>query len=78
VQVSSRRSEADAQAAFRSLQSKFPDQLGGRQPVIRRVDLGEKGIYYRTMVGPFGSSDEAKQLCEQLKAAGGSCFIQRI
>jgi len=78
VQVSSRRSEADAQAAFRSLQSKFPGQLGGRQPLIRRVDLGDKGIYYRTMVGPFGSPDEAKQLCEQLKAAGGSCFVQRI
>lgn len=78
VQVSSRRSEADAQAAFRSLQSQFPDQLGGRQPLIRRVDLGEKGIYYRTMVGPFGSSSEAKQLCEALKAAGGNCFIQRI
>jgi hypothetical protein len=78
VQVSSRRSEADAQAAFRSLQSRYPDQLGGRQPLIRRVDLGEKGIYYRTMVGPFGSSEEAKQLCEALKAAGGNCFIQRI
>lgn len=78
VQVSSQRSEADAQATFRSLQSKFPDQLGDRQPLIRRVDLGDKGIYYRTMVGPFGSSDEAKQLCEALKAAGGTCFIQRI
>jgi len=78
VQVSSRRSEADAQASFRSLQSRYPDQLGGRQPLIRRVDLGEKGIYYRTMVGPFDSSEEAKQLCEQLKAVGGSCFIQRI
>jgi hypothetical protein len=78
VQVSSRRSEADAQAAFRSLQSQFPGQLGGRQPLIRRVDLGEKGIYFRAMVGPFGDSDAAKQLCEELKAAGGSCFVQRI
>lgn len=77
VQVSSQRSEADAQAAFQNLQGKFPNQLGGRQPLIRRVDLGEKGIYFRAMVGPLGSSNEASELCSSLKAAGGSCLVQR-
>jgi SPOR domain len=77
VQVSSQRSEADAQAAFHSLQSKFPSQLGGKQPLIHRVDLGAKGIYFRAMVGPFGSSEEASQFCSNLKAAGGTCFVQR-
>ncbi len=77
VQVSSQRSEADAQAAFHSLQTKFPSQLGGKQPLIHRVDLGAKGIYFRAMVGPFGSSEEAGQLCASLKAAGGQCIVQR-
>lgn len=76
VQVSSQRSEADAQAAFRALQGKFPAQLGGRQPVIRRADLGAKGIYFRAMV-VVGSNSEAGELCSSLKAAGGSCIIQR-
>jgi cell division septation protein DedD len=78
VQLSSRKSEADAQAAFRSLAAKYPGQLGGKQPLIRRVDLGQKGVYFRAMVGPFGSSEEAGKLCSSLKAAGGSCFVQRI
>jgi SPOR domain len=77
VQVSSQRSEAEAQAAFRDLQAKYPNQLGGRQPVIYRVDLGAKGTYYRTMVGPFASSGAAGDLCSSLKAAGGQCLIQR-
>jgi hypothetical protein len=77
VQVSSQRSEAEAQAAFRSLQAKFPDQLGGRQPYIHKVDLGSKGTYYRAMVGPFANASEASQLCSNLKAAGGQCLIQR-
>ena len=77
VQVSSQRSEAEAQAAFRSLQGKYPTQLGGREPIIRRADLGSKGIYYRTMVGPFASGSEANQLCQSLKSAGGSCLIQK-
>lgn len=77
VQVSSQRSEADAQAAFRSLQAKYPGQLGGKQPLIHRVDLGAKGIYFRAMVGPFASGGEAGELCGSLKAAGGSCIVQK-
>jgi hypothetical protein len=77
VQISSQRSEAEAQAAFRGLQSKFPSQLGGRQPMIHRVDLGAKGIYFRAMVGPFANANEAGELCTNLKAAGGSCLVQK-
>jgi len=76
VQISSQRSEAEAQAAFQALQGKFPNQLGGRAPFIKRVDLGDKGIYYRAMVA-VGSSGEASELCSSLKAAGGSCIVQR-
>jgi SPOR domain len=77
VQVSSQRNEADAQASFRALQSKFPAVLGSRSPVIKRADLGDKGVYYRAMVGPFGSPDEASQFCGSLKTAGGQCVVQR-
>jgi hypothetical protein len=77
VQVSSQRSEADAASAFRSLQGKYPSQLGSRQPIIRRADLGSKGVYYRAMVGPFASASQASELCESLKSAGGSCLIQK-
>ena len=77
VQVTAQRSEADAQAAFRSLQAKYPSQLGGQQPLIKRVDLGAKGIYYRAMIGPYGSSGEASSACSSLKAAGGACIVQR-
>jgi hypothetical protein len=77
VQVSSQRSEADAQASFRALQGKFPSVLGSRAPVIKRADLGGKGVYYRAMVGPFGSYEEASQFCGSLKSAGGQCVAQR-
>jgi hypothetical protein len=77
VQVSSQQSEEEAQSSFRALQAKYPNLLGGRQPIVRRADLGAKGIYFRTMVGPFASSDEAGDLCTKLKAAGGSCIVQK-
>jgi len=77
VQVSSQKNEADVQASYRALQNKFPAALGSRPPVIKRADLGAKGIYYRTMVGPFGSTEEAAQFCGNLKSAGGQCVIQK-
>jgi hypothetical protein len=75
VQLSSQKSEAEAAASFRSLQAKFPDQLAERSPIIRRADLGSKGVFYRTMVGPFVSAQEASQFCASYKAAGGQCVV---
>ena len=77
VQISSQRSEADAQASYRALQNKFPSVLGSRAPLIKRADLGDKGVYYRAMVGPFASSEEAAQVCGNLKTAGGQCVVQK-
>jgi hypothetical protein len=34
VQVASEPSAADAHAVFRTLQAKFPNQLGGREPIV--------------------------------------------
>jgi len=77
VQVTSQRSEAEAQTAFRSLQVKYPGQLGGRHPIVRRADLGAKGTFYRALVGPYASMEQAAGVCSSLKAAGGNCIVQR-
>jgi len=77
VQVTSQRSEAEAQTEFKALQSKFPSQLGSRQPIIHRAELGDKGTFYRALVGPFASSEAAAAMCSNLKAAGGSCIVQK-
>jgi cell division protein FtsN len=76
VQVSSQPSEGVAQASYRTLQTKFPAVLGGHDPVIKRAELGDKTVY-RAMVGPFGSREEALQLCTTLKSAGGQCFVPK-
>jgi hypothetical protein len=77
VQVTSQRSEAEAQTAFSALRAKFPGQLGGREPIVRRADLGDKGVFYRALVGPFASMEQAAGICSSLKAAGGNCIVQK-
>jgi hypothetical protein len=77
VQVLSQRNEEEVQSSFRALQAKYPKLLGGREPMVRRADLGAKGVYYRAMVGPFVSAEQANELCSSLKAAGASCIVQK-
>jgi SPOR domain len=77
VQLTSERSAAEAHASFRALRAKFPNQLGGREPIVRRTDLGAKGIYYRASIGPFVSMKAAARVCSSLKAAGESCLVEK-
>ena len=77
VQVSAQRSEARAQASFRLMQSKYPSGFKDRSPIIKRSDLGAKGVIYRAQVGPFASAADAVQFCSGLKAAGGECVVQK-
>ena len=78
VQLTSQKSESEAQSSYRALQAKYPAVLGDRQPVIRRADLGEKkGVYYRAQIGPFATAEKANEFCSSLKSAGGQCIVQR-
>jgi hypothetical protein len=77
VQLFSGRSESEAWDQFRSLQAKYQGVLGDREPIIRRADLGDQGVYYRAQVGPFPTVDQANEICGNLKSAGGQCIVQR-
>jgi hypothetical protein len=89
VQLTDAKSESDAQSEFRSLQAKY-SVLNGRQPVLRRMDeglggrvrgfspdKGERGVFFVAAVGPFGAKGEADQVCDQIKAAGGTCYVYK-
>ena len=78
VQIAARNDQDAAMAAFASLQQKYAGVLGNHSPSVRKVDLGEKGVWFRLLVGPIESKGEADQLCEQLKTAGmKSCFARK-
>jgi hypothetical protein len=76
VQISSQTSEAEAHTSFRTLQTKYPHELGDRDALIERGDT-PNGVRYRALVGPFASMTDAQQFCTKYKAAGGDCFARR-
>lgn len=77
VQVASLRSQAEAEATYALIKAKNNTILSPFRSDIVRVDLAEKGIYYRARVAGFGSRADASTVCDRLKAAGQSCFVAR-
>ena len=47
-----------------------------KTPDVQEADLGDKGLWYRAVVGPPGSRDAASAVCSQLKTAGhAGCWV---
>lgn len=77
VQISSQRSRDAAEQSYANQKRRFPQILGSLALSIQEADVGGKGTYYRARVGPWATRDEAIQVCEQLKAAGGDCLVTK-
>lgn len=74
--LASQKTRMDALKMFADLQQKYGDVLGTKTPDVQEANLGDKGMWYRAVVGPPGSRDGASSLCTQLKAAGyNGCWV---
>jgi len=72
----SRQSNMDALKSLADIQQKYPGVLQGRAADVREANLGEKGVWYRVVVGPPASRQTANTVCGELKAKGyGGCWV---
>lgn len=72
----SRQSHMDALKSLADIQQKHPGILQGKAADVREANLGEKGVWYRVVVGPPGSREMANSVCGRLKSEGYSgCWI---
>lgn len=74
VQVSSQRSAEAAQQSFNTMRNRF-SALQGRAMSIQRANVNGE-TYFRVRVQTSSRAD-AGQLCSNIAAAGGSCFVTR-
>lgn len=78
VQIKSSQDEKAATRELQSLNDKYSVVLGGTQLITKTVDLGDKGVWFRTMAGPLSSKEAASDLCTKLKGAGlAACLVQK-
>lgn len=77
LQIGSYKSQADAEAAWKSYKTRHAGLLSGYSDNIQQADLGEKGTWYRLRIGGFSDKEVATALCDRLKADGGACIPGR-
>lgn len=70
------RSETEAASEWRRIAGRYPDALGGLSFQVAKVDLGEKGIFYRVQ-GSGADETRAKSICAQLRAQNTGCVVVR-
>jgi hypothetical protein len=79
VQLVGDRSEMNAMASYNLLRKKHESILGSQKPVVVRTMLGKSliPIWHRIRI-EADSREAAEVLCSRLRAAGGSCLVERI
>lgn len=65
VHFTSYKDRASAERDLKRVQG-----LAGREGYVAEVELGEKGVWYRVMVGTFETAEQAKAVREELAAKG--------
>ncbi len=76
VQVAAPSSVEEARALIDSLRARYPNDLASQWATILPVTL-PKGTFYRVVIGPLPSEQQASQLCSKLRSQGTECFIRR-
>jgi hypothetical protein len=76
VQISASNTREEATAALRAAQARYADVLSGRHSQVKQKKSAENATVYAAQFGPFSSRTEAAELCQRLKSAGGTCFVQ--
>ena len=77
VQLVGSSSDTTALAVYRRLQERYASILGGREPRVLHHGLARGSMGWARIHVGAESHTGAEKLCAQLRAAGGSCTVQR-
>lgn len=73
IHLASYRKPESAEVGWRQISAQFGPALQGLKPIVKRVDLGAKGIYYRLHAGILADPKQAYAVCQRLKQRGAYC-----
>lgn len=77
AQLGSIKEESRIVHEWMRLQEANPDYLKGRAPIIEMANLGDRGTYYRILVGPFKNFERARTFCSALRKQKQSCLVKK-
>lgn len=74
LQIFSTKNKQAAEIEKAKFEKKFAKELKGLKTALNRVDLGDKGIYYRLQVGHFKTPNSAENFCILVTDKKTGCF----
>jgi cell division septation protein DedD len=74
IQLAAVKTEQAAAAEWARIERANPE-LAALSMSTTRVDLGDKGIFYRIQAGPLSDSAAAERLCAELKQRKQGCIV---
>lgn len=77
VQIASFRSQADAESAWLTFQTRFSSIAAGVAPDVVEVDIPNRGVYHRLRIAAFANRDAAVAYCARLQQGGQDCLVAR-
>jgi hypothetical protein len=77
VQLGAYKTDAEANKDWVKISKIFADELQGKEHFIVKIQIPNKGIFYRLQLAPFASPKEAEQFCLGLVSEGQGCFTAK-
>lgn len=75
LQLGAMRTPESAREEWGRLERQNADLLGKLAYAAPRVDLGNRGVFYRIQVGPVTEAAAADRTCNELKRRGVGCIL---
>ncbi len=75
IHLVSLENENKSQASWAQLKATYPSLLVNKALVVRQVDLGDQGIFYRILAASFADSAVARKVCRELEGLGQYCAV---
>ncbi len=75
IQLASMRSSERARLAWKRLLAKYPAMLGNYTLSLERVDLNERGVFYRVRTGAFALYADAARTCQRFADLDQDCLV---
>ncbi len=75
IQLASVRTEAEALSEWKRISGRQGDLLDALTPEVSRVELADRGVWFRLRAGPLADAAAAADLCRTLKARNVGCLV---
>ncbi len=78
IHLESAESDTNVQSSWDHLQATYPAQIADKSLLVKEVDLGDQGVFYRILAAPYADASAANAACRALEGRGQYCAVQSL